>query len=173
MWLLGETRPLCKRLFSLGCVPHTDGAVLQDCGRKLSVGNEWENKVRLALNAQSQGKAYFSSNYWAKAESTANNRLKVWQNRSTAEYVVASWLMANDGASAVYANVGMFGDAAFASAVGHPLEQMRPMGTHVWLRTFTNAVVIVNAGSAHATVHLNSTFTVALAPVSATIRLVD
>ena len=172
MWLLGETRPLCKRLFSL-CVPHTDGAVLQDCGRKLSVGNEWENKVRLALNAQTQGKAYFSSNYWAKAESTANNRLKVWQNRSTAEYVVASWLMANDGASAVYANVGMFGDAAFASAVGHPLEQMRPMGTHVWLRTFTNAVVIVNAGSAHATVHLNSTFTVALAPVSATIRLVD
>ena len=50
--------------------------MLQDCGRKLSVGNEWENKVRLALNAQTQGKAYFSSNYWAKAESTANNRLK-------------------------------------------------------------------------------------------------
>lgn len=103
---------------------------------------DWDNTAAWATMLQETGRAFFAINEWGDAPTVP---------APVREWAVASWLMSNVNASAVFLScVQCYGNWAwspeFALPVGSPLGPRTVIpGSAVWLRTFsTGALSLVN-----------------------------
>lgn len=114
---------------------------------------DWENTVAWAASLQGAGRSYFAINEWGSAPAVP---------AAVREWAVASWLMANKGASAVYLScIQCYGNWEWLPAYGLPVgaptgpRELVP-GSTVWRRAFSGgALALVNpVGSPAAAVPL-------------------
>ena len=155
---------------------HSDGALSEsgftDFGSNVTTGVAWENRLQHMRHLQAHGKFYADVSYWGPLNVQTKRPAPV--TVAAIEYIVASWLLGNEGRAAVYMGpndcappfMGPGGCAfegwrgsqlnysQFAANVGTPLARAakREVGAAAgcWTRTFARALAVVNpqAGAA-------------------------
>jgi hypothetical protein len=119
--------------------------------------NEFANVLGWARSLQAAGKAFYSINEWAQQQ--LNGTPPPLPPRAVLEYVVASWLMVNDGFSGVFIScVQCYGWKQVAPQyllhIGSPAVPASN-ATSVWTRAFSAGFAAVNIiGSPNANVSL-------------------